>query len=588
VTAVMTALTFSFFAATSARAQVPQLINYQGRVVVGSTDFTGTGQFAFALVNANGSTTYWSNDGTSSAGSQPTSAVSIAVSKGLYSVLLGDSSVTHMTAVPATVFLNSDVRLRVWFNDGTHGFQKLAPDQRIAAVGYAMVAGSVASGGVSSTQLAANLSFTGNVTLSNGDLLLPPTTDGTAGVIDLGGTSFLHAFGTQNTFVGSGAGNFTMSGGYNVAEGSTALASNTTGRENAALGVVALTSNTTGSYNTAIGYEALTDNTTGTYNTATGFDSLSVNSSGAANTADGIQTLFFNSTGSYNTAVGDSALYNNTTGSNNSALGDLALFNNTAGTGNTALGEYALYALNGIEPDTGQNVAVGLGAIEALTLGNNNTALGTGAGENATQGSNNTFIGEGAGICLKTGIENIFLGSFAGGYNNPGTLTVDGLMVLGNEQSITKTVIAGIVGVPVTGAAMYINDSGQVGILGSSRRFKQNIQNMGDSSQVLLSLHPVTFQYKPEIDPTAEPQFGLVAEEVAKLDPDLVIKDKQGKPLTVRYEAVNAMLLNEFLKEHAEVNQQRETISQQQKEIEELKEEMAEIRRQEQNRTVRH
>ena len=121
------------------RAQVPQLINFQGRVVVGSVNFTGNGQFKFALVNTDGSNTYWSNDGTSTAGSQPTASVILSVNQGLYSLLLGDSSLTNMSAVPASVFSNTDVRLRVWFNDGTHGFQLLTPDQRIASVGYAVL-----------------------------------------------------------------------------------------------------------------------------------------------------------------------------------------------------------------------------------------------------------------------------------------------------------------------------------------------------------------------------------------------------------------------------------------------------------------
>lgn len=136
-------------------AQVPQLINYQGRVVVGTTNFNGTGQFKFALVNANGSTTYWSNDGTSSAGSQPTNAVSLTVSKGLYSVLLGDTSIPNMSvSVPASVFNNSDVRLRVWFNDGTTGSQLLSPDQRIASVGYAAMAANIVDGAITSAKIA--------------------------------------------------------------------------------------------------------------------------------------------------------------------------------------------------------------------------------------------------------------------------------------------------------------------------------------------------------------------------------------------------------------------------------------------------
>jgi hypothetical protein len=135
-------------------AQVPQLINYQGRVVVGTTNFDGNGSFKFALVNTNGSTTYWSNDGTSVAGGEPTNAVALTVSKGLYSVLLGDTSVANMTvAIPASVFNNSDVRLRVWFNDAVNGSQLLTPDQRIAAVGYAAMAANVVDGAITTAKI---------------------------------------------------------------------------------------------------------------------------------------------------------------------------------------------------------------------------------------------------------------------------------------------------------------------------------------------------------------------------------------------------------------------------------------------------
>ena len=145
-------------------AQVPQLINYQGRVAVGTVNFDGSGQFKFALVDAAGTTTYESNDGTSVAGSQPANAVTLTVAKGLYSVLLSDATLPNMTIVPATVFTNADVRLRVWFNDGTNGSQLLTPDQRIAAVGYAMIAGNVADGAVSSAHLAPNLTLSGTTT----------------------------------------------------------------------------------------------------------------------------------------------------------------------------------------------------------------------------------------------------------------------------------------------------------------------------------------------------------------------------------------------------------------------------------------
>jgi hypothetical protein len=149
-------LTWMLVLTSAAYAQVPQMINYQGRVAVGGTNFTGAGQFKFALVNTNGSQTFWSNDGTSVGGSEPANAVSLSVSDGLYSVLLGDISLTNMTAIPATVFNNSDVRQRVWFNDGAHGSQLLTPDQRIASVGYAVIAGNVPDGAITTAKLADN------------------------------------------------------------------------------------------------------------------------------------------------------------------------------------------------------------------------------------------------------------------------------------------------------------------------------------------------------------------------------------------------------------------------------------------------
>jgi len=142
-------------AASTARAQVPQLINYQGRVSVNATNFTGTGQFQFALVNGTGNFTYWSNDGSSSGGSEPTAYVLLTVNKGLYSVLLGDATLANMLAIPVTVFTNTDVRLRVWFNDGMTGFQQLSPDQRIAAAGYALMSANVPDGSITSNKIAA-------------------------------------------------------------------------------------------------------------------------------------------------------------------------------------------------------------------------------------------------------------------------------------------------------------------------------------------------------------------------------------------------------------------------------------------------
>ena len=160
---VAAALWSCAFLPTPVSAQVPQIISYQGRVAVAGVNFNGTGSFKFALVNTNGTTTYWSNDGTSAAGSEPTAAVSLTVTKGLYSVLLGDTSLgANMTAIPASVWTNADVRLRVWFNDGTNGSQLLTPDQRIAAVGYAVIAGNVPDGAITGAKIAG-----GTITSSN-------------------------------------------------------------------------------------------------------------------------------------------------------------------------------------------------------------------------------------------------------------------------------------------------------------------------------------------------------------------------------------------------------------------------------------
>jgi len=229
---------------TAAPAQVPQLINYQGRVAVEGVNFHGSGQFKFALVNIDASTSYWSNDGTSSAGSQPATAVPLTVTKGLYSVMLGDTTLPNMTAIPHGVFGNPDVRLRVWFNDGTTGSQLLTPDQRIAAVGYAITAA---------------------------DLNLPTTdASGIAGVIRQNGLRLFHTYGTQNLFAGVYAGNLSTTGGQNTAAGFLALYNNTGGSSNTALGTAALQANTTGSHNIAIGRQAGKNLSTGDHNIAIG------------------------------------------------------------------------------------------------------------------------------------------------------------------------------------------------------------------------------------------------------------------------------------------------------------------------------
>jgi hypothetical protein len=314
--------------------------------------------------------------------------------------------------------------------------------------------------------------------------------------------------------------------------GDDALLNNTTGFNNTAIGFQALHDNTTGNSNTAIGYSALYKTTTGFSNTANGFDALYNNTTGAFNTAIGLSALFINTTGSSNTASGDGALNSNTIGSNNTANGFFALFSNTTGISNTANGAYAL---------------------NSNTTGNNNTANGYFALLNST-GSNNIGLGFQAGQNLTTGSNNIDIGAFgAAGESNT--------IRIGRSVVQNKTVIAGISGATVTGTAVVVNSSGQLGVAPSSARFKDAIKPMDKASEAILTLKPVTFRYKHELDPAGTPQFGLVAEQVEKVNPDLVARDEQGKAYTVRYEAVNAMLLNEFLKEHRKVEELEATVA---------------------------
>jgi len=315
--------------------------------------------------------------------------------------------------------------------------------------------------------------------------------------------------------------------GFNTAEGENALLDLTTGTSDTAIGYQTLLNNTTGTSNTAVGASALINNTIGYGNTATGSLALQDNITGSSNTANGSAALALNITGSYNTATGFSALQLGQTGNNNTADGATALENNLRGQSNTAVGYHAL----------GSN-----------SDGSSNIALGSDAGLNIT-GNNNIDIGnEGFGGDSRT-------------------------IRIGTKQTHRATFIAGISRATIpTGIPVIVDDSGHLGTITSSARFKEQIQPMDKASEAILSLQPVTFRYKHDIDPQGIPQFGLVAEQVEKINPDLVARDEKGKPYTVRYEAVNAMLLNEFLKEHRKVQELEANSVQQQKQIEALTE----------------
>jgi len=312
-------------------------------------------------------------------------------------------------------------------------------------------------------------------------------------------------------------------GGYpggNTAEGQNALFSLTTGGFNTAVGYFSLRSNTEGQFNTAIGAGALLANVGdqtghGTENTAIGAGALLSNTTGLNNTANGAFALFANTTGSGNTASGVAALQRNTSGLGNIAIGQAALNENTTGSLNTALGSGALL----------------------VAVGSSNTAVGAGAGQNVANANNVICIGQGIlGVDVS---DSCYIGNI---WNQPG----------GSQ-------------------AVYVNSDGKLGALVSSRRFKDEIKPIGQASEIIYGLKPVSFRYKKVIEPNRQLGFGLIAEEVEKVNSDLVVHDKEGKPYSVRYDQVNAMLLNEFLKEHKKVEEQDRKAQEQQATIAQLK-----------------
>src|SRR5438445_6309305 len=328
--------------------------------------------------------------------------------------------------------------------------------------------------------------------------------------------------------------------------------------ETTAEGDGALSSLTTGEGNTALGSNALNANTTGNNNTATGTNALRFHITGDHNTATGRAALVFNADGEGNTATGRAAMGDSTTGSENTATGWQALFNND-GFGNTATAAFALWSNT-----TGEfNTANGYLALYSNTIGYGNTANGLEALINNTTGNDNVALGTSAGGALTTGDLNIDIA-------NEGVAGEANTIRIGTRGDQTRTFIAGISGAPVAGAAVKVNANGQLGVAPSSERFKAEIKPMDKASEAILALKPVTFRYKKELDPKGNPQFGLVAEQVEKVNPALVDRDGKGEIYTVRYEAVNAMLLNEFLKEHRTVQELEATVAQQQKEIQAL------------------
>ena len=328
-------------------------------------------------------------------------------------------------------------------------------------------------------------------------------------------------------------------GGYpgnNTAEGQNALLSLTTGVNNTAVGWFSIKSNRNGQLNTAVGAGTLFSMVHASRNTAVGGAALFSDINGEDNTAVGALALWSNTTGNLNTAIGDNALVSNTVGFQNTAVGGWALVNNITGNANVAIGSLTAYS----NFTGGGNTAVGGGgALFDNQSGNYNIALGYAAGTRTT-GSNNILIGD-------IGLE---------GESN--TIRIGGNEFGGGPQ--TAAFIAGISGTAVVGDAVVVDGNGQLGTVASSARFKKNIKPMDKTSEAILALKPVSFQYRS--DSKGIPQFGLIAEEVAKVNPDLVVRNRNGEIYSVRYDQVNAMLLNEFLKEHRKNEAQQATIAQ--------------------------
>ena len=318
-------------------------------------------------------------------------------------------------------------------------------------------------------------------------------------------------------------------------------------------GCNALSSLTSGAGNTAVGWYSLFLDISGSYNTGLGAGTLALNNSNS-NTAVGAGAMLLNTVGGQNVAVGSNALLYNDSGNNNNAVGFSALASNTTG---------------------GQNQAMGLSALGSNATGAGNIAIGDGALVSNVAGNFNTVMGWRAGLSVE-GSDNIYIGDSAGFGIAAESFTTR----IGNEAFVTSCYIAGIFDNPqpygagfdtvainlATGQLARYHDSAP-----SSRRYKEDIKPIDDASEAIFSLKPVTFRYKKEIDPTGVSQFGLVAEDVEKVNPALVERGEDGKVFTVRYESVNAMLLNEFLKEHRKVQDQERRIQEQEVTIVQLK-----------------
>ncbi len=318
--------------------------------------------------------------------------------------------------------------------------------------------------------------------------------------------------------------------------------------------------------NTADGQLALLSLTTGIYNSAFGFYAALSISDQSFDTAVGAGALLLDTAGT-NTAVGAGALFSNSTGSDNNAFGTFALFNHTTGFFNNAHGRNALFS----NLDASENNAFGDLAMENNTSGSSNTAIGDDALRNNVDGSFNVAVGDEAGTGLGASVNScIAIGA-------PGA----GPFAVLDNTCFIGSIFGEPVSDPGTQTAVFVDQFNVVGIFNSSQRYKHDIQPMDKASETIYSLKPVTFKFNSDWKATT--QYGLIAEEVEKVDPKLVTHGKDGETVSVHYEQINSMLLNEFLKEHKKVQNLEATVTQQAKGMEvltaQLREQAAQIQK---------
>jgi hypothetical protein len=395
--------------------------------------------------------------------------------------------------------------------------------------------------------------------------------------------------GSDNTGAGSDALLSNTTGSSNTAFGALTLYSNTTGRANTAVGSLSLYFNT-GSQNTAIGAGALYSNTNGIANTAVGLNALVTNLSGGYNVAVGMGALGANETGAYNVALGYNALLENTA-SYNTAVGYQSLYGNNSGSSNTATGWEALFK----NADGGSNAAFGTNTLYSNFSGANNTGSGAAALYYNSTGSNNTGLGYQALNSLTGGNSNIAIGSNAGfnlsGTNsnnidlaNLGVAGDNGIIRIGISGTQVSAFLAGVYSSQVTGCAVYVNSAGQLGCLASSERFKFDVAPMRSASAKLGLLRHVTFRLRA--DPDGAVQYGLLAEEVAEVYPELMIRDDAGRIQGLRYEELTPMLINELQRQQKQIEalqQLTQVVASQDRQIREMQLQLAqwkEIRQQ--------